>query len=114
MDQVRPAFSTVPKTSQAYIAEKGCINIYCVSHGFALTIALIYGSLLKNSGVTCCSMNCSMLFFTSGCRMINGPKAAVMLRAPNLCGADAFLGRYKIMMRFLIIGEYRLTIGGYC
>jgi hypothetical protein len=56
-----------------------------------LTIALRYPSCAPNSGVTNCITNASILFLTSGWRIIHGPSAAVMLRAPNFWGAGAEL-----------------------
>lgn len=56
-----------------------------------LTIALKYASWAPNSGVTNCITKASMLFLTSGWRIIHGPSAAVMFRAPNFWGGAADL-----------------------
>ena len=55
------------------------------------TAVLMKGSLLENSGKTCCSMNCSTLFFNSGWRKMKGLRATVILRAPYLWRGGEFL-----------------------
>ena len=60
-------------------------------------MALRKGSGLSNSGLTNCNINCSMLFLTSGCFIICLPRAAVMLRAPNLCSGGPCTRRMELM-----------------
>lgn len=54
-------------------------------------------------------MNASMLSFTSGWRIIQGPSAAVMFRAPNLWGAGAPLHNRVISIVVKVLSHGNAT-----